>query len=282
MAFTTPRTWVVGEITTAAQLNEQVRDNTRYLKGLDGAITLSHALILPDGAGYYIHIPALTTAQRDGLTPTNGMLIYNSTTTKFNKYENGAWRADLAYQGDLSTMQIASQAQGDVLFRGAAAWQRLAASADKYLRSAGAGADVIWAAIEPSHDTQNSSSQKMSGTGSSSVTYYDYSILTTATADARTVSLTLAKTGVIEGFVEAQAYRAAGTGPVYMRVIIDGTQSGEIEIAGEALWVAKGSKLCASGSRTSYLRYYNAGPDTVTLRVWEDALFVGAVRLTAV
>lgn len=33
----------------------------------------------------------MTTAQRDGLTPVNGMMIYNSTLNKFQGYENSAW-----------------------------------------------------------------------------------------------------------------------------------------------------------------------------------------------
>lgn len=33
----------------------------------------------------------LTTTQRDALTPTNGMVIYNSTTNKFQGYQAGAW-----------------------------------------------------------------------------------------------------------------------------------------------------------------------------------------------
>ncbi|MDP1615163.1 MAG: hypothetical protein Q8L68_05140, partial [Methylococcales bacterium] len=86
MAFTTPRTWVAGEIVTAALGNTHWRDNLRYLKGLDGAVTLSDALILPDGAGFYLHVPLLTTVQRDALTPTEGMVICNTTTTQFNKY----------------------------------------------------------------------------------------------------------------------------------------------------------------------------------------------------
>lgn len=32
MAWTTPRTWTTGELVTAAMLNEQVRDNSAYLK----------------------------------------------------------------------------------------------------------------------------------------------------------------------------------------------------------------------------------------------------------
>ena len=33
MGWTTPRTWVTGEVVTAAQLNEQIRDNENALKG---------------------------------------------------------------------------------------------------------------------------------------------------------------------------------------------------------------------------------------------------------
>ena len=32
MAYTTPRTWTAGENVTAAQLNEQIKDNVTYLK----------------------------------------------------------------------------------------------------------------------------------------------------------------------------------------------------------------------------------------------------------
>lgn len=38
-----------------------------------------------------IKLISLTTAERDALTPANGMLIYNSTTSKFQKYSGGAW-----------------------------------------------------------------------------------------------------------------------------------------------------------------------------------------------
>lgn len=37
MAWTTPRTWTVGEVVTAAELNEQIRDNVGYL--YDRAVT---------------------------------------------------------------------------------------------------------------------------------------------------------------------------------------------------------------------------------------------------
>ena len=36
-------------------------------------------------------VPVLTTAERDALTATNGMIVYNSTTNRFQGYEGGSW-----------------------------------------------------------------------------------------------------------------------------------------------------------------------------------------------
>ena len=50
-------------------------------------------LIVKDGAGRYLQVPKLTTAQRDALTAVNGMIIYNTTTTQLERYQAGAWGA---------------------------------------------------------------------------------------------------------------------------------------------------------------------------------------------
>lgn len=39
----------------------------------------------------FIVVPRLTTTQRNALTATNGMLVYDTTANAFYKYENGAW-----------------------------------------------------------------------------------------------------------------------------------------------------------------------------------------------
>lgn len=45
MAWTAPRDWVADEVVTAAVMNSAVRDNLRYLKGLDGDITFEDDII---------------------------------------------------------------------------------------------------------------------------------------------------------------------------------------------------------------------------------------------
>lgn len=45
MAWTAPMSWTSLNIVTAAQLNQQIRDNLRYLKGLDGAVDISNRIV---------------------------------------------------------------------------------------------------------------------------------------------------------------------------------------------------------------------------------------------
>jgi len=66
-------------------------DHSQYL--LASGAREASKLVIADGAGHYLQVPKLTTAQRDALTPVNGMLIYNSTTNQFERYQNGAWGA---------------------------------------------------------------------------------------------------------------------------------------------------------------------------------------------
>jgi len=48
------------------------------------------ALDMSSAAGAFI-VPRMTTAQRNALTPVNGMIVYNTTDNQFNFYEAGAW-----------------------------------------------------------------------------------------------------------------------------------------------------------------------------------------------
>lgn len=72
-----------------------------------GIDTFSRVVIL-DGAGHYLLLPSLTTTQRNALTAVNGMMIYNSTTSQVEVYDNGAWGA----QGQLAVNTHAALATG--------------------------------------------------------------------------------------------------------------------------------------------------------------------------
>ena len=79
MPYHNPATWLINEILSSTILN-QVRDNLRYLKGLDEPVVFSNAIRPPD----------LTTAQRNALTAVNGMIIRNSSANRLETYE-GQW-----------------------------------------------------------------------------------------------------------------------------------------------------------------------------------------------
>ena len=67
--------------------------DTGYLKVEMSGTYSPDIVIITDGAGHYLQLPSLTTAQRNVLTAVNGMVIYNSTTNQIESYENGVWGA---------------------------------------------------------------------------------------------------------------------------------------------------------------------------------------------
>jgi hypothetical protein len=68
-----------------------IADKLAVLKLTGG--TLSGPLLWSESGDEYLQIPRLTTTQRNALTPANGMMIYNTTTTQFEFYQAGAWLA---------------------------------------------------------------------------------------------------------------------------------------------------------------------------------------------
>lgn len=54
MGWSNPRTWVDGEVPTAAQFNTELRDNLDYLKGNAGEVVFSDYLDMPDPATGHI------------------------------------------------------------------------------------------------------------------------------------------------------------------------------------------------------------------------------------
>ena len=83
----TPRTWSVGEVLTASNMNTFVREIQRDLIGINGPIELRNALVAD----------SMTTAERNALTAQAGMLLYNSTLNRVEQYEDSAWHSTLRH-----------------------------------------------------------------------------------------------------------------------------------------------------------------------------------------
>ena len=58
---------------------------------IDTTTDITSAKLQIGGTTGALLLSRLTTTQRDALTPTNGMILYNSTLGKFQGYEAGAW-----------------------------------------------------------------------------------------------------------------------------------------------------------------------------------------------
>ena len=82
MAWTTPRTWVAGELVTEGNLNEQIRDNHNILKtslDTDGKITSLSTAFLADLSGLNLTGLAKLASANDF---TSGKQNFNAGTAK--------------------------------------------------------------------------------------------------------------------------------------------------------------------------------------------------------
>jgi cytoskeletal protein CcmA (bactofilin family) len=81
-AITAPSAIIAGEVQAAAFKGTLVGDDSSIIiDGITGAIT----------SPSYVQFGSLTTTERNALTATNGMVIYNTTDNKFQGYEAGSW-----------------------------------------------------------------------------------------------------------------------------------------------------------------------------------------------
>lgn len=72
MAYSTPSTATVGQILTSARWNSEVRDNLRYLKGMDGPVTIDNALTVSGSV-------AAASASVSGALTTNTLSVTGTT-----------------------------------------------------------------------------------------------------------------------------------------------------------------------------------------------------------
>ena len=162
-AWEAPRTWTAGEIVTAAIMNAGVRDNLRYLKGLDGVPTIESGLTIDNTDGdERLLLPLLSTAECNTVLNAEGEVAFDEQTHQMKEYDGTAVRA-LISEADVDdtpvngadTVPISSNwaydlkailtTRGDVIRRGASDWERVAlGSSGQYLSSD--GTDVVWAA----------------------------------------------------------------------------------------------------------------------------------------
>ncbi len=145
MAWTAPRTWVTGEVVTAALMNTHVRDDLRYLKGLDGDVTIEANIVTAfnvDGVDVSAHKAGTAQAQHDGGA---GNHTHQSSGAQGNTLDHGA---ALTGKGDDDHTQYALRTilttRGDIVYRNATVWARLAkGNAGEFLKQ-GAN-DPEWA-----------------------------------------------------------------------------------------------------------------------------------------
>uniref|UniRef100_A0A6M3KZD9 Uncharacterized protein n=1 Tax=viral metagenome TaxID=1070528 RepID=A0A6M3KZD9_9ZZZZ len=148
MSWTLPVTWVAGTVVTAADMNSAVRDNLRFIKGLDGTVVLDDGLNL--GANE-LTINSLETVGVDG--------IVNKEQMEDHTHADAANCGTVAHSAltGLTTGDDHTQYQkesllttaGDMPYAtGASAWARLAkGGALQYLRMNAGDTAPEWAAF---------------------------------------------------------------------------------------------------------------------------------------
>ena len=144
MGWSAPRTWVAGEVVTAALLNTHLRDDLRYLKGMDGAPTIETGLVIDNSGGdEYLKLPSLTTAERNALSPAEGWKVWNETKKVEETYTGAAWVEQVA--------PVITGAQGSIPYRGASVPEWLGVgTSGHFLKTQGAAANPVWAAPDAS------------------------------------------------------------------------------------------------------------------------------------
>ena len=94
MAWTAPRDWTVGETVTEDMMDEQVKGNMRYLKGLDGLPTIESGLVIDNTDGdEYIKLPLLSTAEAGTVLDAEGKIAFDETTHQLKLHNGTAVKA---------------------------------------------------------------------------------------------------------------------------------------------------------------------------------------------
>jgi len=158
MAWTSNRTWVVGEIVTAAIMNTYIRDNLNYLKGINQVPTIESGLIVDNTDGdEYVKLPLLSTAETGTVLDAEGKIAFDETTHQLKLHNGTAVKAVIS-EADVDdtpvngadTVPVSSNwaydfqqtltTAGDLPYAsGAGVWTRLAAGTVGHILSVAAG-----------------------------------------------------------------------------------------------------------------------------------------------
>ncbi len=147
MGWTAPRTWVAGEVVTADLMNTHLKNNLRYLKGLDSQVpTIESGLTIDNTDGdERVLLPLLSTAECSTVLNAEGEVAFDEQTHDLKWYNGSA----IISAKDMATTKIASQAAGDIFYAtSATAVTRLAkGTALQYLRQNSGLTAPEWATI---------------------------------------------------------------------------------------------------------------------------------------
>jgi hypothetical protein len=167
MAWTAPRTYTSGEIITASILNTHLRDQLRYLKGLDGVPTIESGLTIDNTDGdERLLLPLLSTAECSTVLNAEGEVAFDETTHQMKEYDGTAVRVVLSSAdvddtpvNGADTVPVSSNwaydfintlttSQDLPIASGAGTWTRLAkGTANQWLKMASDASTVGWSSI---------------------------------------------------------------------------------------------------------------------------------------
>jgi hypothetical protein len=193
MAWTAPRTWVAGEIVTASIMNSAVRDNLRYLKGLDGVPTIESGLTIDNTDGdERLLLPLLSTAECTTVLDAEGEVAFDEQTHQMKEYDGTAVRA-LISEADVddtpvngaTTVPVSSNwaydfqqaltTAGDLPYAsGAGVWTRLGVGTIGHILSVAAGGNAPEWRAETARTNKLGTETRDMTAGSGDVAYTGY------------------------------------------------------------------------------------------------------------
>lgn len=125
-----------------------------------------------------VKIPSMTTTQRNALTGANGLMIYNTTTSSFQKYENGAW-VDMAGGGSGDVTDVLGTTHEITMTNSAGPQPQVGISTSPHV--IGAATSVLTGSIDPAASTS------VVGVGTLFTTELSVGDRITVTGETRTV-----------------------------------------------------------------------------------------------